>query len=66
VHAFNMMADFNVDNPALEPDNWEEGIDDDDDSPHCMTLALMACHQMGETKTSPLLRQELLQTAVDD
>ena len=45
---FNTMADFDVDNPAFEPDDWEEDIGNDDDPLHCMTLRLTACHQRGQ------------------
>ena len=66
------MADFDIDNPVFEPDDWEENIGDDD-------VLSASLHDddgaspservtIDGTSTSATLspRQELLQTAVDD
>ena len=58
------MANFDVDNPAFEPDDWEENIGGDD------VLSTWLHDDMSSegatTKTSLSLQQELLQTTVDD
>ena len=57
------MADFDVDNPAFEPDDWEEDIGDHD------VLSTSLHDDMsseGATIQTSSLQQELLQTAVDD
>ena len=57
------MADFNVDNPAFESDDWEEDIGGDD------VLSTSLHDDMsseGATIQTSSLQQELLQTAVDD
>ena len=66
------MADFDIDNPVFEPDDWEENIGDND-------VLSASLHDndgaspservtIDSTSTSATLspRQELLQTAVDD
>ena len=66
------MADFDIDNPAFEPDDWEEDIGDDD-------VLSTSLHDDDGTSSSERvtidgtptsatlsLQQELLQTAVDD
>ena len=62
------MADFDVDNPAFEPDDWEEDIGNDD----VLSTALRDPEVDGmlsegaTTQTSLSLQQEFFQTAVDD
>ena len=62
------MADFDVDNPAFEPDDWEEDIGNDD----VLSTALRDPEVEGmlseeaTTQTSLSLQQEFLQTPVDD
>ena len=62
------MADSDVDNPAFEPDDWEEDIGNDD----VLSTALRDPEVDGmssegaTTQTSLSLQQELLQTTVDD
>ena len=69
------MADFNIDNPAFEPDDWEEDIGDDDvlstslhDDDGASPSDLAGGVTIDGTPTSATLslQQELLQTAVDD
>ena len=66
------MADFDIDNPVFEPDDWEENIGDDD------VLSTLLHDDDGaspservtidgtSTSVTLSLQQELLQTAVDD
>ena len=66
------MADFDIDNPVFEPDDWEENIGDDD------VLSTSLHDDDGaspservtidgtSTSASLSLQQKLLQTAVDD
>ena len=66
------MADFDIDNPVFEPDDWEENIGDDD------VLSTLLQDDDGaspservtidgtSTSVTLSLQQELLQTAVDD
>ena len=67
--AFNTMADFDIDNPAFEPDDWEEDIGDDD----VLSTSLQdpyddVVKQLSSDRTAvqTSLQLELLQTAVDD
>ena len=53
------MADFDIDNPVFEPDDWEEDIGDDD------VLSTSLQDPVAEGKGMSL-QQELLQTAVGD
>ena len=66
------MADFDIDNPVFEPDDWEENIGDDDvlstslhddDGPSPSERVTIDGTSTSETLS---LQQELLQTAVDD
>ena len=66
------MADFDINNPAFEPDDWEEDIGDDNG----LSTSLLDPAAEGngmpsegatiQTPATPSLQQELLQTAVDD
>ena len=66
------MADFDIDNPVFEPDNWEENIGDDnvlsaslhDDDGASPSERVTIDGTSTSATLSP--RQELLQTAVDD
>ena len=62
-----MMADFDIDNPVFEPDDWEENIGDDDVWSTSLHDAddTSGVNSMG-TSIQTSLQQELLQTAVDD
>ena len=69
------MADFDIDNPVFEPDDWEEDIGDDDvlstslhDDDGASPSDLAGGVTIDGTPTSATLslQQELLQTAVDD
>ena len=62
-----MMADFDIDNPVFEPDDWEENIGDDDVLSTSLHDAddTSGVNSMG-TSIQTSLQQELLQTAVDD
>ena len=66
------MADFDIDNPAFEPNDWEEDIGDDDvlstslhddDGTSSSKRVTIDCTPTSATLS---LQQELLQTAVDD
>ena len=62
-----MMADF--DNPAFEPDDWEEDISDDYDLSNSLHDPGVDGDNMSSSDgaaVQTLIRQELLQTAVDD
>ena len=58
------MVDFDVDNPAFEPDDWEEDIGGD----NVLSTSLHddMSSEGATTQTSLSLQQELLQTAVGD
>ena len=63
------MADFDIDNPAFEPDDWEEDIGDDNvlsTSPHDDDGTSSSERVTIQTSGNLSLQQELLQTAVDD
>ena len=63
------MADFDIDNPAFEPDDWEEDIGDDDvlsTSLHDDDGTSSSERVTIQTSGTLSLQQELLQTAVDD
>ena len=59
-----MMADFDIDNPVFEPDDWEENIGDDDVLSTSLHDAddTSGVNSMG-TSIQTSLQQELLQTA---
>ena len=62
-----MMADF--DNPAFEPDDWEEDIGDDYDLSNSLHDPDVDCDNMPSSDGAAVqtsIRQELLQTAVDN
>ena len=62
-----MMADF--DNPAFEPDDWEEDIGDDYDLSNSLHDPDIDGDNMSSSDGAVVqtsIRQELLQTAVDD
>ena len=66
------MADFDIDNPVFEPDDWEEDIGDDDvlstslhDDDGASPSERVTIDGTSTSATSSL-QQELLQTAVDD
>ena len=62
-----MMADFH--NPAFEPDDWEEDIGDDYDSSNSLHDPDVDGDNMSSSDGAAVqtsIRQELLQTAVDD
>ena len=62
-----MMADF--DNPAFEPDDWEEDIGDDYDLSNSLHDPDVDGDNMSSSDGAAVqtsIRQELLQTAVDD
>ena len=63
------MADFDIDNPAFEPDDWEEDIGDDDvlsTSLHDDDGTSSSERVTIQTSGTLSLQQELLQTTVDD
>ena len=65
--AFNTMADF--DKPAFEPDYWEEDIGDSYDLSNSLHNPDIDNDNMSSSDGAALqtlIRQELLQTAVDD
>ena len=74
--AYFDMADFDIDNPVFEPDDWEENIGDDDvlstslhdpDVDDDGTSSSERVTIDGTSTSATLsLQQELLQTAVDD
>ena len=66
------MADFDIDNPVFEPDDWEEDIGEDDvlstslhDDDGASPSERVTIDGTSTSATSSL-QQELLQTAVDD
>ena len=70
------MADFDIDNPVFEPDDWEEDIGEDDvlstslhdpdvDDDGTSSSERVTIDGTSRSATSSL-QQELLQTAVDD
>ena len=62
------MADFDIDNPAFEPDDWEDIGDDDvlSTSLHDDDGTSSSERVTIQTSGTLSLQQELLQTAVDD
>lgn len=66
------MADFDIGNPAFEPDDWEEDIGDDDNlstslhDPGVNDDGMSSKGATIQTSVTSSLQQELLQTAVDD
>ena len=66
------MADFDFDNPVFEPDDWEEDIGEDDvlstslHDPDADDDGTSSSERVTIDGTSTSVRQELLQTAVDD